>query len=88
MLGDFGKGQMVPEFEEACFTMEVGAISEPVKTQFGYHIIRLNAKNAAEAIPFAQIKEEIRRRLVAEKQEAAYRSKINQLSILFPVDRY
>lgn len=88
MLGDFGRGQMVPEFEEACFSMEIGAISEPVKTQFGYHLIRLNGKNAAEAIPFERIKEELRRRLLAEKQEAAYRSKVNQLAILFPVDRY
>ena len=87
-LGDFGKGQMVPEFDKACFEMEVGELRGPIKTQFGYHIIRLNAKNAAEAIPFEQIKEEIRRRLVSEKQEAAYRSKINQLKILFPVDRF
>jgi peptidyl-prolyl cis-trans isomerase C len=87
-LGDFGRGQMVPEFDQACFEMEIGEVRGPVKTQFGYHIIRLNAKNAAKTIPFEEVKEEIRRRLVAEKQEAAYRSKINQLSILFPVDRY
>ena len=87
-LGDFGRGQMVPEFDTACFEMEIGELRGPVKTQFGYHIIRLNAKNAAEPIPYERIKEEIRRRLTAEKQEAAYRSKINQLTILYPVDRY
>lgn len=87
-LGDFGKGQMVPEFDTACFEMEVGELRGPIKTQFGYHLIRLNAKNAAEPIPYEQIKDEIHRRLVAEKQEAAYRSKVNQLKILFPVDRY
>lgn len=87
-LGDFGRGQMVPEFDTACFEMEIGELRGPVKTQFGYHIIRLNGKNAAEPIPYERIKEEIRRRLTAEKQEAAYRSKINQLTILYPVDRY
>lgn len=87
-LGDFGRGQMVAEFDTACFEMEVGEIRGPIKTQFGYHIIRLNGKKAADTIPFDAVKEEIRRRLTAEKQQAAYRSRVNQLSILFPVDRY
>ena len=40
-LGYFGKGQMVPEFDAAVFSMEVGAVSGPIKTQFGYHLIKL-----------------------------------------------
>lgn len=43
-LGFFGRGQMVREFEEAAFSMEVGEISAPVKTQFGYHLLYLAAK--------------------------------------------
>ncbi len=86
-LGDFGRGQMVPEFDVAVFDMEVGAISEtPVKTQFGYHLIKLNAKNAAETLPFAEIAPEIKDALLQEKRRAAYESKINQLKILYPVD--
>lgn len=43
-LGYFTKGQMVKEFEDAAFSMEVGQVSDPIKTQFGYHLIYLTDK--------------------------------------------
>jgi peptidyl-prolyl cis-trans isomerase C len=43
-LGWFGKGQMVPEFEQIAFTEEVGKVVGPVKTQFGYHVIKVTGK--------------------------------------------
>jgi len=43
-LGYFPKGVMVKEFEDACFSMDIGEISEPVKTQFGWHLIQLTGK--------------------------------------------
>lgn len=86
-LGDFGKGQMVPEFDVAVFAMEVGEISAtPVKTQFGYHLIKLNAKNEAQQIPLAEIAGDIKEALLSEKRRTAYERKINQLKILYPVD--
>ncbi len=86
-LGDFTRGQMVPEFDSAVFAMEVGEItSEPVKTQFGYHLIKLNSKSESTTAPFEEIAEEIKESLLNEKQRAAYDSKINQLKILYPVD--
>ena len=87
-LGDFGRGQMVPEFDSAVFSMEVGQVSPaPVKTQFGYHVIKLNAKNEPQDTPFAEIKDEIKNALLNDKKRAAYDSKLNQLKILFPVDK-
>ncbi len=87
-LGEFGRGQMVPEFENACFAMEVGQISEPVKTQFGYHLIRLDGKSDAQPMTFEAVKDQIKAKLLNDKQQAAYQSKINQLKILYPVDKF
>jgi len=86
-LGDFGRGQMVPEFDTAVFEMEVGTVTEtPVKTQFGYHLIKLNSKSEAKETPYAEISDEIKAALLGEKRRKAYESKINQLKIMYPVD--
>ena len=86
-LGDFGRGQMVPEFDVAVFAMEEGEVTKtPVKTQFGYHLIKLNKKNAATIPSYEEIAGEIKNGLLGEKRQKAYESKINQLKILYPVD--
>ncbi len=87
-LGEFTKGQMVPEFDEAVFKMTVGEITGPVKTQFGYHLIKLNSKNEAGAYSFDEIKDQLASMVNQEKQQAAFQSKVNQLKILYPVDKF
>ena len=86
-LGDFSQGQMVPEFDTAVFSMQVGEITEePVKTQFGFHLIKLNSKNEAQVAPLAEIQPQLKEMLLGEKRRSAYESKINQLKIMYPVD--
>lgn len=86
-LGDFTQGQMVPEFDSAVFSMQVGEITkEPIKTQFGYHLIKLISKTEPAAMPFDEVREELRDMLLQNKQQKAYESKINQLKIMYPVD--
>lgn len=86
-LGDFTRGQMVKEFDEAVFGMAEGEVtSEPVKTQFGYHLIKLIKKTEAETKEFSEVKDAIYSGLLNEKQRAAYESKINQLKIMYPVN--
>ena len=86
-LGDFERGQMVPEFDTAVFEMAVGTITEaPVKTQFGYHLIKLNSKSEPGVLSFDAVKAELKPMLLNEKRRKAYESKINQLKIMYPVD--
>lgn len=58
-LGWFGKGMMVPSFEAAVITMEPGAVSEPVETQFGWHVIMLNETRKTEAPALDTVREEL-----------------------------
>ena len=56
-LGTFGKGRMVPPFEKAAFALKVGEISEPVKSQFGWHLIELHDRKEPEVTSFEEVKE-------------------------------
>jgi len=67
-LGYFTKGQMVPAFNNKVFSMKVGTITtKPIKTQFGYHIIYLEAKRSASVRTFSEVKSFIEQRLKMEK---------------------
>jgi len=72
-LGFFGKGQMVPAFEQVAFALKPGEISEVVETQFGYHIIKLIEKKDAEPPKLEELKEKIATFLKGQKtQKAVY----------------
>ncbi|MEN8892066.1 peptidylprolyl isomerase [Planktotalea arctica] len=58
-LGWFGPGMMVPEFETAVIDMDVGAISAPIKTQFGWHVIKLNDARAKDAPDLDEVRSEM-----------------------------
>ena len=79
-LGYFTQGQMVPEFNDKVFSMSVGTITkEPVKTQFGYHVIYLEDKKAKKTLAFTEVKSFIEQRLKMEKFKVVMQSKMLEL---------
>ena len=66
-LGNFGRGQMVPPFEEAVFAMKPGEISDVVESSFGFHIIKLSEKNPAAQAKYEDVKTKIVQYLKDEK---------------------
>lgn len=86
-LGVFASGQMVPEFDQALENMDKGEISEPVKTQFGYHVIKLVDKNLVRNDDFESNRHEIEGILLGKKQQEVYLEKTNELQKKYKVEK-
>lgn len=67
-LGEFAKGQMVPEFEKAAFSQEVGVIGDPIKTDFGYHIIKVTGKKEGKQLPLEEVQDDLATNLFEQKK--------------------
>jgi peptidyl-prolyl cis-trans isomerase C len=70
-LGFFSTGMMVPEFEEAAFALEEGELSQPVQSQFGWHLIQLEERRVSEAPPLDQVRQQVAQQVLYQSYEAA-----------------
>jgi parvulin-like peptidyl-prolyl isomerase len=78
-LGTFGRGRMVPPFEKAVFGLSPGELSQPVRTQFGWHLILLHDKNEPVVTPFKEVKDKIIEYLNEKRKDAAFDQFLDEL---------
>ena len=78
-LGVFQKGQFIPEFEEEVLQMKKGEIRGPVKTQFGYHVIRLNDRMEPRLRDFPSVKNIAQERLINERRARLFKDYVEKL---------
>ena len=78
-LGSFGRGKMVPPFEEAAFSLKPGEVSGLVETRFGYHIIKLEERSGATAVTREEAADQIREFLKAQKVNEAVFARLEAL---------
>lgn len=78
-LGAFGRGMMVPEFEEAAFSLDLNVVSEPVQTQFGYHLVKVEQRNDGVEMKFEDVKSQIVNKLLQEAQQRKYLDVVKEL---------
>jgi len=78
-LGTFGKGQMVPEFEVAAFTQEIGEVGDIIETQFGYHIVKVADRTEEGTVSFDEAKDQIIAYLSNQKKQQAVQDYIKSL---------
>ena len=84
VLGTFGPEEMVPEFSEAVFAMMPGEISDPIRTDYGFHVVRLQRRQAAETQPLEEVENEIEARLRREKAAQRLSERVIELGDRVP----
>ncbi len=85
-LGYFARGQMVPEFEKAAAALKPGEISKPVKSNYGFHIIKVTDKKAGPVIEYDRIKDLISQKLSGERQKESFDKYIADLRKTYTVE--
>jgi peptidyl-prolyl cis-trans isomerase C len=78
-VGYFAAGQMLPEFEDVCLKLKIGETSGPVKTEFGYHIVKLTDKRGPEPLKYEDVKDRIKRILTTQKRGRLLEDLVNRL---------
>ncbi len=78
-LGEFGRGEMVPEFERAAYGAEPGTVVGPVRTAFGWHLILVEERVPLKSKPEEQALDDIRKRLFENEMEAQFRQYLDEL---------
>jgi peptidyl-prolyl cis-trans isomerase C len=78
-LGTFGRGQMVPPFEQAAFALKAGEVSGVVETPFGFHIIKVDQHSPTRKLAFPEVKERLKAEMVQQKRQQAQQSFVNSL---------
>ncbi len=68
-LGFFRRGVMVAEFEKAAFALPVGGVSDPVRTKFGWHVLKVEERRAVPPKPFEEVKEQLREKMLRAQLE-------------------
>lgn len=81
-LGLVGPGDMVPEFEQAAFALQQGELSEPVRTEFGWHLIEVTAIEPEQVLPFAEVEAELRQELIDQQVARLVMERANRLADL------
>jgi len=80
-LGFFTKGQMIPEFEAACTKLDVGELSDVLKTKFGYHVIKLTDKKESAARQLEEVKDQIKQKLLTQSRQEKIQALIERLRL-------
>ncbi len=85
-LGFFPKDRMVPEFAEAAFSMKKGTVSDPIRTQFGWHVIRVVDSKPARTVPYDEVKQQVITYLKTSQQRKALAELIKSLRAAATID--